>query len=97
MTASTRAGRWIRQQAGAEGFSAFVPAPLSPAPPLTFSPELQRLGGGADRALGTPLGDVQEVSPYVAAKGITGAGTCKGTFSPDGGSTWDIEGDYKTQ
>jgi hypothetical protein len=31
------------------------------------------------------------------AKGITGKGTCKGTFSPDGGSTWDIEGDYKTQ
>jgi hypothetical protein len=31
------------------------------------------------------------------AKSITGKGTCKGTFKPDGTSAWDIEGDYKTQ
>jgi len=31
------------------------------------------------------------------AKGITGKGKCKGTFSPDGTSSWDIEGEYKTQ
>src|SRR3990170_698563 len=51
-TASTRAGRWVRQQAGAEGFSAFVPATLPPSPPLKFTPELQRLSEAAGRALG---------------------------------------------
>ena len=40
---ATRAGRWVRQQAGAEGFSAFLPARLPPDPPLRFTPELQRL------------------------------------------------------
>jgi Fic family protein len=49
---SNRAGRWIRQQAGVEGFSAFVPAPLPPSPPIKFSPELQRLSEAAGRALG---------------------------------------------
>ncbi len=49
---STRAGRWVRQQAGPQGFSAFIPAPLPPAPPLKFSPELQRLSEAAGRALG---------------------------------------------
>lgn len=52
MPASTRAGRWIRQQAGPDGYAAFVPAPLPPEPPLAFSPELQRLGEAAGRALG---------------------------------------------
>ena len=28
-------------------------------------------------------------------KGITGKGTCKGTFKPDGTAMFDIEGDYK--
>jgi Fic family protein len=51
-TTSTRAGRWVRQQAGAEGFSAFVPAALPPSPPLEFTPELQRLNEAAGRALG---------------------------------------------
>lgn len=51
-TTSNRAGRWIRQQAGVEGFSAFVPAPLPPSPPIKFSPELQRLSEAAGRALG---------------------------------------------
>jgi Fic family protein len=51
-TTSTRGGRWIRQQAGAEGFSAFIPAPLPPSPALKFSPELQRLSEAAGRALG---------------------------------------------
>lgn len=52
MTESTRAGRWARQQAGAEGFAAFIPAPLPPSPPLHFTPELQRLSEAASRALG---------------------------------------------
>jgi hypothetical protein len=29
--------------------------------------------------------------------GISGKGTCKGTFSADGKSSWEMEGDYKTQ
>jgi len=28
-------------------------------------------------------------------KGITGKGTCKGTFQPDGKSAWDIKGEYQ--
>ncbi len=28
-------------------------------------------------------------------KGITGKGTCAGTFKPDGTSTWDVEGEYQ--
>ena len=49
---STRAGRWVRQQSGAEGYAAFIPAPLPPDPPLAFTPELQRLSEAAGRALG---------------------------------------------
>ncbi len=112
----SRAGTWVRQQSGPEGFSAFIPAPLPPSPPLEFTPELTRVHEEAvhavgqlegvtrtmdpDRLLymyvrkeavlssqiegtqstlsdlleyenagapGTPLGDVQEVSRYVAA------------------------------
>jgi len=29
-------------------------------------------------------------------KGLTGKGTCTGTFSPDGTSSWDIQGEYAT-
>lgn len=112
----SRAGTWVRQQSGPEGFSAFIPAPLPPAPPVELTPELTRIYEEAvhavgqlegvtrtmdpDRLLymyvrkeavlssqiegtqstlsnlleyenaaapGTPLGDVQEVSGYVAA------------------------------
>jgi hypothetical protein len=28
-------------------------------------------------------------------KGITGKGTCKGTFQPDGRAAWDIKGEYQ--
>ncbi|HEY8258278.1 MAG TPA: hypothetical protein VIG08_11550 [Gemmatimonadales bacterium] len=31
------------------------------------------------------------------AKGIDGKGTCKGTFTPDGGSSFEMEGEYKTK
>jgi Fic family protein len=62
-TTSTRAGRWIRQQAGVEGFSAFVPAPLPPSPPLKFSPELQRLSEAAGRALGRLEGVSASLEP----------------------------------
>jgi Fic family protein len=49
---STRAGRWVRQHPGAQGYSAFLPAPLPPDPPLAFTPDLQRLSEAAGRALG---------------------------------------------
>jgi Fic family protein len=62
-TTSTRAGRWVRQQAGAEGFSAFVPATLPPSPPLEFSPELQRLTEAAGRALGRLEGVSASLEP----------------------------------
>ena len=62
-TTSTRAGRWIRQQAGAEGFSAFIPAALPPAPPLKFNPELQRLSEAAGRALGRLEGVSASLEP----------------------------------
>jgi Fic family protein len=106
----------VRQQSGPEGFSAFIPAPLPPSPPVEFTPELTRIYEEAVHAVGqlegvtrtmdperllymyvrkeavlssqiegtqstlsnlleyenaaapgTPLGDVQEVSRYVAA------------------------------
>ena len=44
-----RAGRFIKQ---VEGYSAFVPAPLPPAPPVEMDSELTRLLSDADRALG---------------------------------------------
>lgn len=49
---STRAGRFVRQQSGPEGYSAFVPAPLPPDPPLVFDLELREALEGASHALG---------------------------------------------
>jgi Fic family protein len=62
-TTSIRAGRWVRQQAGVEGFSAFVPAALPPSPPLKFSPELQRVSEAAGRALGRLEGVSASLEP----------------------------------
>ena len=44
-----RAGRYIKQ---GEGYSAFIPAPLPPVPPIKMNGELTRLLSDADRALG---------------------------------------------
>lgn len=63
MDRSSRAGRWVRQRMGAEGFSAFVPAPLPPKPPLRFTPELQRLTEAAGRALGRLEGVSASLEP----------------------------------
>jgi Fic family protein len=60
---SHRAGRWVRQQGGAEGYSAFIPAPLPPTPPVEFSPELQRLSEAAGRALGRLEGVSASLDP----------------------------------
>jgi Fic family protein len=61
--ATTRAGRWVRQQTGPEGFSAFVPAPLPPDPAIQFTPELQRLSEAAGRALGRLEGVSASIEP----------------------------------
>lgn len=50
MKASSRAGRLIQQQAGADGYAAFIPAPLPPDPPLDLS---AGLGGLLERASGS--------------------------------------------
>jgi Fic family protein len=44
-----RAGRYVKQ---GSGYSAFVPAPLPPEPPVEFDSELRQLLSEADRALG---------------------------------------------
>ena len=46
-----RAGRW-ENQAGREGYGAFIPAPLPPNPPIVLDGELQTLLERASRALG---------------------------------------------
>lgn len=60
---STRAGRWVRQQSGAEGYSAFLPARLPPTPAVQFTPELQRLSEAAGRALGRLEGVSASLEP----------------------------------
>jgi len=47
-----RAGRFVRQQGGVEGFSAFIPAPLPPDPPVDLGGEMARLHESAAYALG---------------------------------------------
>ena len=61
--ASTRSGRWVRQQSGANGYSAFLPAPLPPTPPVRFTPELQHLSEAAGRALGRLEGISASLDP----------------------------------
>ncbi len=47
-----RAGHFVRQQGGTEAYSAFIPAPLPPDPPLDLSGELASLHESAAYALG---------------------------------------------
>ena len=58
-----RAGTWVRQQAGPEGFSAFIPAPLPPSPPLEFTPELTRIYEEAVHAVGQLEGVTRTMDP----------------------------------
>ena len=50
--ASPRAGRLVVQQNGPDGFSAFIPNPLPPDPPLEYDDEIKDLIEKANRALG---------------------------------------------
>jgi len=50
-----RAGRYIRQPSG---YSAFIPSPLPPNPPIQLDDELIRLVSRADRALGRLDGSI---------------------------------------
>jgi Fic family protein len=50
--ASTRAGRFIQAQSGADGFAAFHPVPLPPEPPLEIDVGLHKLLDAANQALG---------------------------------------------
>jgi Fic family protein len=54
--AQSRAGCYVRQ---ANHYSAFIPEPLPPAPPLGWDDELQTLLSKADRALGRLDGSIQ--------------------------------------
>ena len=49
---SERAGRLVEAQSGQDGYSAFIPAPLPPAPPLLIDVRLQDLLDEANQALG---------------------------------------------
>lgn len=49
---SQRAGHVVTQQSGGEGFSAFIPKQLPPAPPVQFDDEIQLLLAQANRFLG---------------------------------------------
>lgn len=53
---STRAGVYIRQP---QGYSAFIPAPLPPDPPVSMDDEMMALLSDADRALGRLDGSIQ--------------------------------------
>ncbi len=56
MTANARAGRYVRQP---EGYSAFIPAPLPPDPPVNMDQQMITLLSDADRALGRLDGSIQ--------------------------------------
>jgi Fic family protein len=49
---SYRAGRFVQQQSGADGFSAFIPRPLPPEPPLVLDNALRGVLESASHALG---------------------------------------------
>jgi Fic family protein len=51
-TASGRAGRIVEAQSGPNGYSAFIPAPLPPDPPLRIDALTQELLAAANQALG---------------------------------------------
>lgn len=61
---STRAGRYVRQHTGPEGYVAFIPARLPPDPPAELPTELRRLHEEAAHALGRLDGVSERVDPH---------------------------------
>jgi Fic family protein len=59
----SRAGTFVRQQGGEDGFAAFIPAPLPPVPALAFTPELQRIHETAVHAVGQLEGVSRTMDP----------------------------------
>lgn len=59
----SRAGQFVQQQGGMEGFAAFIPAPLPPRPPVEFTSELQRLHETAVHAVGQLEGVSRTMDP----------------------------------
>ena len=58
-----RAGRFVQQEGGPAGFTAFVPAPLPPDPPIDFTPELRRIHEEAVHAVGQLEGVSRTMDP----------------------------------
>jgi len=56
-----RSGRYVKQ---VEGYSAFIPTPLPPDPPIAMDAELIRLLSNADRSLGRLDGATCDSSFY---------------------------------
>lgn len=63
---SDRSGHFVSQQSGSLGaYSAFIPAPLPPQPPLAFGPELQDALERANRELGRLDGITALLDPKI--------------------------------
>ncbi|MCH8246829.1 MAG: Fic family protein [Bacteroidetes bacterium] len=60
---SNRAGKFLRQQAGPEGYSAFIPATLPPNPAIVIDGELARLQEAAAYAVGRLRGASERLDP----------------------------------
>lgn len=60
---TNRAGQFVRQQGGVEGFSAFIPAPLPPDPPVDLGGDMARLHESAAYALGRLGGVSLQLDP----------------------------------
>lgn len=60
---SNRAGNFVQQQSGPDGFSAFIPAPLPPNPPVRLEGDLARLNESAAFALGRLEGASARLDP----------------------------------
>lgn len=58
-----RAGNFIQQKSGPEGYLAFIPAPLPPSPPLESTPEFHRVYEEAVHAVGQLEGVSRTMDP----------------------------------
>jgi cell filamentation protein, protein adenylyltransferase len=63
MNTANRAGTFVQQHSGPQGFSAFIPTPLPPSPPVELDEELSRLTESAAYALGKLAGVSSRIEP----------------------------------